>query len=324
MQTLEFNDYVTHFPMTLDENRYIEFNFFKDDLMKDVVTGLEKVIGHGANAIGKLGKGDTSGATKEIKAGGTTLLKTGSKVFKTLGSNINERIKDGDLSSKKAQSDTKNGKEWIYQINLPIPNQLEESLKHDWDTDNGPVSSIMKAGMEKGVGGVSVQSVVNGIAALTGTRNIVANPDYIQMYKGSQPRNISFSWILMPNNLEEADRILSIVRRFKSFSSGNPSTSNAFLTAPLFCNVVIKNDKLSNTIKLTNMVIDSVSINYSETSFMEMFADGMPKTIVLSISMIERKVKMAKDWLSDDITIKYNQEYDGIRTLNEAKNYKGQ
>jgi hypothetical protein len=48
------------------------------------------------------------------------------------------------------------------------------------------------------------------------------------------------------------------------------------------------------------MVIDSVSVNYSPTGFMEMYADGIPKSISLSISLIERKPKMAKDWLAEN------------------------
>jgi len=293
MKKLRFDEWVTHFPNELDENRYVEFNFYAPDLAKKVTDTLENAISDTANAISNIGSGDIGSQLKKV---GNNIIVTADKVFNTLGTQINNRVKDGkvpDLTS----SDIDKSNKWIYQINLPIPNNLEEALKHNWDTENGPVAQILNMGIGPDS---TAAKVVNGIAALTGTRNITTNPDYIQMYKGSQPRNITFSWVLMPNSKEEAEKVLSIIRRFKAYSSPEASPSGAFLTAPMFCEVIIQNETLKETVKLDNMVIDSVSINYSAEGFMEMFADGIPKAMSLTVSMIERKPKMAEHWLNKE------------------------
>jgi hypothetical protein len=296
----KFDDFVTYFPDNLDENRYIEFNFYAPDLAKDVIDSLEKVVSDTANVIGSIGGKGTLSKVKNI---GGNIVATADKVFDALASEINNRVKDKEIPDV-SSGDMDKSKKWKFQINLPIPNNLQENLKHEWNTENGPVASILRSGVGPDS---SAQKVINGIAALTGTRNVTTNPDYIQMYRGSQPRNITFSWSLMPNSKDEAERMLSIVRRFKAYSSPDPSKSRAFLTAPLFCSVVIQNENLSETIKLDNMVIDSVSVNYSGAGTMEMFADGIPKIIVLSVSLIERKPKVAEDWLNESESKAYKE-----------------
>ena len=297
--TVEITNFETRFPKELDPNRYIEFNFFAPDTMKNAVTKLESAAKTGISGAGDVMSGNTSGLWNKAKNIGEDVIGAGDIVFGTLSSNLKSRVQGSNFDTTTQTINT--SKQWVFQINLPIPNNLEESLKHDWNTDNGPVASVLNAG-----GDIGLQQIVNGIAALTGTRNVTTNPDYVQMYKGSQPRNITFSWTLMPNSKDESELMLSVIRRFKSYSSPNPSTSGAFLTSPLFCEVNIKNENLDDTIRLTNMVIDSVTANYSSGGFMEMFADGIPKVITLTISMVERKPKMAKDWLNDEEANSYD------------------
>jgi hypothetical protein len=288
---MQIKDFETHFPKELDPNRYIEFNFYAPDFTSTVTKQLENVVIDTTNTTISVASGNTTGLWDKVKKVGNDVIGTGDLIIGTLASNIKDRANNNFNTTTK---DVDTSKKWIFQINLPIPNNLEESLKHEWNTENGPVASILNAGANSGL-----QQIVNGIAALTGTRNVTTNPDYVQMYKGSQPRSMTFSWTLIPNSKEEAELMLSIIRRFKSYSSPNPSVSGAFLTAPLFCNVKIKNKNLDDTIHLTNMVIDSVTTNYAGGGFMEMFSDGIPKVIVLTVNMIERKPKMAEDWLNE-------------------------
>jgi len=187
------------FPKKLDSIRYIEFSFYKADLVEDIIKTLE-------NSVTTASKTLVNNPTEEsikiaIKSVKDELIKTGSKTFKTIRDEANSRINTGRLNSSEINM---NRKTWISNIILPLPNNLEENLNHEWQEENGPVASILN----NGIGSDSLASrVVNGLAALTGTRNVTVNPDYVQMYKGSKPREVSFSWTLMPNSKEEAETI---------------------------------------------------------------------------------------------------------------------
>ena len=278
------------FPEKLDQLRYVEFNFYKSDLMKGIVEGLEESVKTTAKT---LVNNPTSESVKTAASSiGNTIVSTASSSKNTISDQVKKRINTGKVNSSAINSKT-----WISSIDLPLPNNLEESLNHEWQEENGPVASILNMGV--GPNSLAAQ-VVNGISALTGTRNVTVNPDYIQMYKGSKPREVTFTWTLMPNNETEAKKIWTIIRRFKAFSSGHPSTSYAFLTAPYFCEIKIRNEKMQEALKFNDMVISNISINYSESGFMEMYWDGTPKAIVLTLSLVERRMKTYNDWITDE------------------------
>jgi hypothetical protein len=278
------------FPENISVNRYISFDFYTDNTLGSTVKALEQVVTKSAQALANL---NSTSSDKLLEVGGN-VISSGTQLFKDIGSEINNRTQTGKLDSNK---DTKSKSTWIGAIGLPLPNTLDETLNHDWNSQNGMVSQVLNMGI--GPDSMS-QKVVNGLAGLMGARNITVNPDYIQMYQGSQPRELSFAWTLLPNNKDEAKAIFAIIRRFKGYSSGVPTTSRAFLLAPPFCEVFISNENMDESLKINNMIIKNVSINYSEGQFMEMFYDGSPKAIVLTISLIERTLKYGSEWLIDD------------------------
>jgi hypothetical protein len=280
------------FPKDLDANRHVEFNFYASDLVKNVSEALDNATTKTVSAVANIAvTGGEQTLTTLIGVGGE-LLKTGEKTITTLGNELKTRVLSGKVNTKESNNSSST---WIASIDLPIPNNLEETLQHEWQEENGPVASILN----KGLGSDSpAAKIINGISALTGTRNVTVNPDYIQMYKGTKPRSVSFSWSLMPNNKEEAQDIWDIIRRFKGFSSPHPSGSYAFLTAPYFCSITIRNSRMDESLQFWDMIIESVSVNYSESGFMEMYYDGTPKKINLTINFIERRVKTSEDWLT--------------------------
>jgi hypothetical protein len=285
----EITNKMVRFPEDLNSNRCIKFDFYAGKSFKAAINALEGMVTTTASALANLNS-DSAGAI--LDAGGK-IVSTAGSLLKQLGGEINNRVATKRYDTKRVKK-PKNG--WEATISLPVPNGLNETLNHDWNTDNGLVSSVLNMG----IGPDSMaQKTVNGLAGLMGSRNVTVNPDYVQMYAGSQPREMSFSWTLMPNSEKDAKSIFAIVRRFKAYSSGIPTTTRAFLLAPLFCKVTIENPVLSESLKIDNMVIKNVSINYSEGSFMEMFHDGTPKAIVLSLSLMERTPKLGSDWLSD-------------------------
>jgi len=287
---------VITFPKDLNAERALALSFYSDEYIKNMAQSLETTITKASEAA------FTDKATFDdvMKAGGNSIKTAGSSLSK-LGSEIKGRIKSNKLDSKKAQ-----GSVFVSKIYLPIPNALTESINHDWNASQGAVAQILNMG----IGPDSMPSkIANGLASTMGARNITVNPDYVQMYQGSQPRDLTFEWTFAPKSKEEVETIFKIIRFFKSFSSGNPTTTRAFLLAPLFCEVTIgdigkgtrtKATDFVETLKIDNMIIKSVSVNYSEGSYMEMFKDGNPKVLVVTLNLTERRVKTAEEWLKDD------------------------
>jgi len=301
---------ITQFPDTLDEIRYTEFNFYKSDLAKQLVDSIESasvtVTKTTIDVVQNVKSGDISDAAKAFGEGivavGGQLIKTGSSLLHDVTTELDKRINENNKANSRSFQEV--SRSWVGSIDLPIPNNLKESLSHDWQENNGQISQLIN----KGVGADTiVGKVLDTLSQSTGTRNITTNPDYVQMYRGTKPRNVSFEWILMPNNVKEAKTIFNLIRKFKAYSSGHPSASYAFLTAPYFCEITIRNKVMNDSLKLTDMVINNVSVNYSESGYMEMFYDGTPKAITLSLELTERRTKTVKDWMNTSETQKYKQ-----------------
>ena len=296
---MNFTEKLVHFPEDLNKNRSIIFSFYKDDSLSNTAKAMEGLVTTGAQALTNL---NAKSAEKALNAGGEVINSAGS-LLKKVGSEVNKRIKTGKLSTKEKKF---NKKEWIFQIGLPIPNTLGEGNTHEWNTESGLVSQVLNTGAGPDT---VVGKAANGIAALMGSRNITVNPDYVQMYRGTTPREMTLSWSLVPNNREEADRILAIGRRFKAYSSGVKTSTGSFLIAPPFCSLEIQNESLNESLRLNNMVIKNVSINYSESQ-MEMFHDGVPKEIIISVTLAERTVRAGDDWLIKDEKDYYKKQMD--------------
>jgi len=268
-------DNVVYFPQTLEPNRNVWFNFYASDI-------------------------DT------IKVPVDTILTQLKGEVQTRVSN--KKLDTSDVLEKGKEAE--NSKTWKASIALPIPNNLQESLNHEWNEESGIVGYYL----DKGLNSFDVVSrVVQGVSTLSGTRNITTNPDYVQIYKGSKPRSITFTWQFLPNSRIEAETLWTIIRRFKTYSSPHPSKTNAFLTAPYFCEIIFENERMETSLKLNEMIINEISVNYSESGYMEMFYDGTPKTLSLTIRFTERKPKMFEDWMTDEEKSTYeNKQSDEI------------
>jgi len=98
---------------------------------------------------------------------------------------------------------------------LPLPNELNDSQSHQWETTKGAVGEIA-GGMENaqfGVGSISrsASQVLGESAASKGFRKALINPGYFQNYNGTDPRTFTFTWDLIPTSPEEADSIVDII-----------------------------------------------------------------------------------------------------------------
>jgi hypothetical protein len=311
MATLK-DGWIAKFPDDLDINRYIEINFYKPNLLGTAVDQIEKSATSGITTILNNNTDNIVESLNNVaKEVSNTVRTSGSKVWQSLKEEANTRKITQRVDTSPAK------KEIVGFFYLPLPNELQETLNHEWNEENGIVSTVIQKGMDTTLkNDLSIQKIINGIAGLTGTRNVTTNPDYIQMYKGTKPRSVSFSWTLVPQSKKEAEVIWTIIRRFKAYSSPHPSSSYGFLTAPYFCSIKLINEKMDEALKFNDMIIDSVSVNYSEAGNMELFHDGTPKSMVLSVSFIERRAKTFEDWSIAEEKNTSKQNIDNIRKEN--------
>jgi len=283
-------DNVVYFPENLEPNRNTWFNFYAPDMIKGLVEGLETAT----FKVVSIFEGNVTEVPDKLTDSIDTVVATADSVLTDLKKTMQERktTKKLDSGNIKKQSET-----WKASIALPIPNNLQETLNHEWNEESGIVAHYL----DKGINSLDVVSkVIQGVSTISGTRNVTTNPDYIQIYKGSKPRSIDFSWVLLPNSKKEAETLWNIIRKFKAYSSPHPSKTNAFLIAPYFCEIIFENPRMETSLRLNEMVINSISVNYSESGYMEMFYDGTPKTINLTISFVERRPKVYQDWLKEE------------------------
>lgn len=179
-------------------------------------------------------------------------------------------------------------------IVLPLPNQFNEDIAHSWSQTNGVASTLVGgigklAGKLTG-GAVEGATVVKGIqqtAANTGLRAPTIDPAFFQQYTGSELRRFSFSWDFIIETKEDADKIFSIAKKFKTFSAPSTVVSDALMIAPNFWLVHINNDRLRESLMMQPVVIQSVSLDYAAGGQMEQYYDGTPKFIKMTIGAQE-------------------------------------
>lgn len=282
------------FPMDLSPARYVVFDFYEPTFISGVTKALEIIVSTAATAVNKGISAD------DIKQKAKQIATIGGNMYNKLSNELNKRVSfdDGKFTGNVSTMEIeKNASEYEGSVYLPLTNSLSEEITHEYSSQRGGVSNLL----DKIISGDGVaQTAINGLANFTGSRTILVNPDYVQTYKGAGMRGVQLEWILIPNNKEEAAIIFNIIRVFKEYSSPIPQTAKALLLAPAFVAVTFNNKVLDNSVRLDEMVIDSVGVNYSETGFMESFWDGTPKALKLSLGLKERRMKTRDDWSVED------------------------
>ncbi len=293
------------FPTDLNSNRYIVLDFYGDNTMQTVAEAVENIMNLAVSAVQNAKIPDVSEVVDPLVKGGGAIASSLSTAFKNRI--ITKEVKvDGEVTqaavvgSYSSGNITKNEETYKGSIYLPLANNLKESMSHEYDKQTGVVGNVLGNIANTKIGGIaSVQEAINGVGKLTGSRTLLTNPDYIQVYKGTGMRELSLTWTLMPKNKEEATAIFEIVRTMKEFSSPQLQTHDTLLVSPFFCAVTFNNAKLDDSVRFDEMMINKIDVNYSETGFMEAYSDGIPKSIVLDIGLLERRMKTSKDWVKE-------------------------
>lgn len=208
-------------------------------------------------------------------------------------------------------------------ITLPLPKTFSENLNHSWNESTGPMKEIMDAvkgsveDVTKGTGeivgkitknekvrkafsngfnfvgdilgsgitaGEKLLDISNLASAQSGNRFYIDNPDFTQKYGGTKPREFSFKWDLMPNNIKEAQTILNIINALKKYSS--PEEYNGTLISPYFFKIQFTNQKLHYLISPSILVLTKVASSFGDNGIYTTL-DGNPKTISIDLDFSE-------------------------------------
>ena len=174
---------------------------------------------------------------------------------------------------------------------LPLPNEFQDSQTHSFNTGTGMLHDLV----DMIPGSAKVTNAIARAAANTSSQKIMANPGYYQNYTGSEPRQFSFTFKLIPNSLEEADNIKRIILNLKKYSS--PSLHNgAIMMAPHFFWFQFSNKIIQDLTGIRPCIITNISTNYAGSGILETTFDGMPKFIELTIAISELRTLTEKKW----------------------------
>lgn len=199
-------------------------------------------------------------------------------------------------------------------ITLPIPGAISDTQSHEWKSESviGSAMTIGKKVIDKGIDAASrlthgvipdsedisemVSSANSLTAHLMGARKRVPNPGEFQTYDGSSLRSFSFSFDFIPENKEESQNIIDIITAFKTYSS--PSTEDGYgvtMLSPFMWLISVTNGVINKLMNLKVCVCSQVSVDYGTDKF-DVFEDGMPKKIKLSLSFSETELTYAENY----------------------------
>ena len=216
---------------------------------------------------------------KKILADSANVWKSGKKVSDIRTTDIDKntkRITDADP---------------IYAVCLPLPNELLDQQSHRWEMETGTLGQLAGSFIDGlAVGKVGVNKVLGEASMSFGFRKPMVDPGMFQNYGGSAPRNFNFSFDFIPNNSEEALSIMNIILNLKKFSLPRSIVSGVSLLAPFIFEIEIGNENMRKLLNMNDVVMTEIGVNYGADGNMQMFSNGMPKYITLTLAFAERSL----------------------------------
>lgn len=211
------------------------------------------------------------------------------------------------------------------QVSLPYPNNISDNQDHSWNRENGFISGAISGGLgalAKGLGGkldkfankftstkklkgvvkgvvgdVSADTRIGQFANYAGIRKPVLDPGLFQNYTGSNPRNFVMAYTFMPNNSKEAQKIKEIILWFKKYSSPTLVTGSAVMLAPYCFNIDFgSNPYISEMFNMKCAVITNLQVDYGADGSFQLFQDGFPKQINLTMNFAESELTYSNSY----------------------------
>ena len=213
----------------------------------------------------------------------------------------------------------------LHSICLPLPTQLEDSYKIDYDPYDGGIAATVMNSLNANQGitfAAALRPVKNAIESLgTEGRNVVniasqklaaaLNPNKSVLFTSPDFKRYSFSWVFAPNNPKESQVIRKLIRKIKGSSlptyaknsfSGNAKEYNIFnypdmVKVYLYPWASLDNKFLSpkereergfaerEMFQTKHCVIDSINVNYSPENNISFFADGANSPTFIALTI---------------------------------------
>jgi hypothetical protein len=221
-----------------------------------------------------------SGGAQELKS----KLEKAAEDVKKIAENTDKFLKGEtkDLNVHQSQREKLLKLETEYGLALHLPNELSDSQSHNWTSTEGLVGSTAGSALE------GVQKIVGEATSRSGMRKMMIDPGYFQDYKGTEPREFTFTWEFVPNNNQEAESIYNILLKLKKYTLPTSQINGLTLLSPYLFELQIGNEKINTLMNMTNLVCKSMNINYSVDNSLQMFDDGTPKYMRLDMTFAER------------------------------------
>ena len=182
-------------------------------------------------------------------------------------------------------------------IVLPLPNNLQEALSHQYDEQGGWADDLDT--IAGGIGKNIMENLAKAgaiWAKKTGSRSFTYDRNRIAMYTSTAFRSITLSWTLIPNNKEDTEIIQDIIMDFKKFSSPQSVAKKLLLRSPHYFRIKFPNTIIDKAMQFYEVVCTDISVQYNPGGSMEMTYDNAPKAIELSVSFKDREPKLFEDW----------------------------
>jgi hypothetical protein len=173
-------------------------------------------------------------------------------------------------------------------VKLPIPENIEETLIHNYNLMSGAKEAMVKSALG-GFGNAAVQTTVS-------TSQVSIDPNFRYVYQNSQPRTFTYNISFIPQSKAEYNTVKEIVMYFKRYSSPQKISPTHIINH--FWTIRFVSSELNELTKFhkTYFVLTNVMVNYTGAGTAIFYEGGEPKQINMSLSFAEMKVIKSDEW----------------------------
>lgn len=194
-------------------------------------------------------------------------------------------LKKANKQIQQASKTLKGQSDVLYTFTLPLPNNFTDSHSHQWSVDKGIVGSFL-SDLNDSLAGKAIAIMSDA----TNQRKPLADPGYFQNYSGTEPREFSLSFDLVPNNAQEAADIFNILYIMRQYALPSVALSHAVMLAPHYFQIEFSNGYINTLVGATDVVLKNISLDYGADGQMQQFPDGQPKQMKLDLVFAERSM----------------------------------
>ena len=191
-------------------------------------------------------------------------------------------------------------------IALHIPNQLSVRYGMQWSEEDTAalqgVADSIQAGLSskgavarqgsiarEGAATYALQKMPNA-GAVSAALGIAANPKKEQTFKGVDFRKFTFDYQFFPRNEVEAQNVLNIIHQFKLHMHPEfKSELNYVYIYPSEFDIIYytRGSENTNIHRHTSCVLEEMSVNYTPNGSYNVFSNGMPTQINITLGFKE-------------------------------------